>query len=83
MTAKIPFFLDGDKSKAICPHCKALVSTTFCRRDIPFESGNDVVKDLLVAVCDTCRGIVATPAQSTPAIHEAKDKLSSQQGSLP
>lgn len=74
MTAKTKLFLDGDKSNAICQYCKELVNTTFCRRDVPFESGRGLVRDLLVAICDTCGAIVATPAQSSPAIHEAKKK---------
>ncbi|WP_233234764.1 hypothetical protein [Bordetella sp. LUAb4] len=74
MTFKTKLFLEGDRSKAICSHCEGLVNTTFCRREVPFESGKGSVKDLLVAVCDVCGSIVATPAQSTPAIHEARRK---------
>ncbi|MGY6570825.1 MAG: hypothetical protein ACXIVE_17680 [Salinarimonas sp.] len=63
----------GDKSKAICEHCKSLVPTTFMYRDVPFDDGSGVVKDILVAVCDICDKVVAIPAQSTPAIKRARE----------
>lgn len=63
----------GDKSKAICEHCKSLVPTTFMYRDVPFGDGSGIVKDILVAVCDICDAVVAIPAQSTPAIRRARE----------
>lgn len=63
----------GDKSKAICEHCKSLVPTTFMYRDVPFDDGSGIVKDILVAVCDICDAVVAIPAQSTPAIRRARE----------
>lgn len=63
----------GDTSKAVCPHCGKLVSTTFTYRDVPFEDGPGVVRGILVAVCDECRNVIAIPAQSTPAIRRARD----------
>ena len=65
----------GEKSKAICPFCHALRVTTFQERTVPFESGDGEVKDLLVAVCDTCDHTVATPQQSVPRIREAIQKV--------
>jgi hypothetical protein len=65
---------EGEKSKAICYSCKQIVSTTFARRDVPFSDGNGEVKDILVSVCDLCDQVVAIPAQSTPAIREARLK---------
>jgi len=72
MSAKL--FQEGDKSKAICSHCAELVGTTFVRRDVPFSDGKGSAKDILVAVCDVCHEVVATPAQSTPAIREARQR---------
>ena len=69
-------FHAGDKSKAICTQCQRLVSTTFSYRDVPFSDGQGLVKDILVAVCDECRRVVATPPQSTPAIQAAREKAS-------
>ena len=63
----------GEKSQAICEHCKSLVPTTFKYRDVPFDDGSGNVKDILVAVCDNCDAVVAIPAQSTPAIKRARD----------
>lgn len=63
----------GEKSQAICEHCKSLVPTTFKYRDVPFDDGSGSVKDILVAVCDNCDAVVAIPAQSTPAIKRARD----------
>lgn len=63
----------GDKSRAICPHCAKLVTTTFVYATVPFDDGNGSVKDILVAQCDECRAVVAIPAQSTPAIRHARE----------
>ncbi|OLL29415.1 hypothetical protein BTH42_22950 [Burkholderia sp. SRS-W-2-2016] len=65
---------EGEKSNAICSHCKQLVGTTFRRRDVPFSDGRGEVKNILAAVCDVCDRVVAVPAQSTPAIREARQK---------
>lgn len=67
-------FQVGDKSNAICSRCGELVSTTFVLRDVPFSDGSGSAKGLLVAVCDVCGEVVATPAQSTPAIREARQE---------
>lgn len=71
---KARLFHEGDKSQAICHHCQKMVETTFVRRTVPFSDGKGAVKDLLVAVCDVCDVVVATPAQSTPAIQDARRK---------
>ncbi|MGP6090021.1 hypothetical protein [Antarctobacter jejuensis] len=63
----------GEKSKAICEDCGALVSTTFAYRNVPFDDGKGEVKDVLAAVCDQCDRVVALPAQSTPAVRRARE----------
>lgn len=63
----------GDKSRAICPHCAALVSTTFAYRDVPFDDGSGVVKGILAGTCDVCGAVASIPAQSTPAIRRARE----------
>lgn len=65
---------EGEKSKAICEGCRQLVNTTFSRRDVPFSDGKGEAKNILAAVCDLCDEVVAIPAQSTPAIREARQK---------
>lgn len=70
------FFSEGDKSQAICTHCKKLSTTTFGYRDVPFSDGSGVVKNILVGVCDQCDTVASIPAQSTPAISMARVKAS-------
>ena len=65
-------YQEGDKGKAFCADCSALVSTTFLRRDVPFSDGQGLAKHILVAACDACGQTVAVPAQSTPAISKAR-----------
>ncbi|HEV3422394.1 MAG TPA: hypothetical protein VG105_01155 [Paraburkholderia sp.] len=65
---------EGEKSKAICERCQQLVSTTFVRRDVPFSDGTGEASNILAAVCDHCDEVVAIPAQSTPAIREARQR---------
>lgn len=64
-------FHEGARSKAICSHCRKVVGTTFVRRDVSFSDGSKrVAKNILVAVCDVCGQVVATPPGSTAAIGE-------------
>ena len=62
----------GDKGRAICEACAKVVATTFAYRDVAFDDGSGVVRDILAAVCDACDAVVAVPAQSTPAIQRAR-----------
>lgn len=63
----------GEKSKAICNDCASLVSTTFTYRDVPFDDGKGLVKDVMASVCDQCDRVVALPAQSTPAVRRSRE----------
>ncbi len=65
-------YTEGDKGRALCSHCKGLVSTTFVRRDVPFSDAQGLAKAILVGVCDQCGQVVSVPAQSTPAIRQAR-----------
>lgn len=65
----------GDTSKAICPHCGTLVSTTFAYRDVPFDDGNGIVRGILAAVCDKCKAVVSIPVQSTLTIRRAEGSV--------
>ena len=67
-------FQEGDHSKAVCNQCKQVVTTTFARRDMAFSDGKGSVKGILVGICDGCGTVVSTPAQSAPAIREARRK---------
>jgi len=66
-------YKQGEKGKAICETCKQVVATTLAYRDVPFSDSPGEVKDILVAVCDTCDSVVAIPPQSTPAIKKARE----------
>ena len=63
---------ENDNGKAICNHCNEVVTTTYKRRDVPFSDGQGMTNSILVGVCDKCDQVVAVPAQSTPAIKEAR-----------
>ena len=77
-------FQEGDQSKAVCSHCASVVATTFLRRDVPFNDGSAVAKNILVGVCDVCGTTVSIPAQSTPAISKArKEATESIEANLP
>jgi hypothetical protein len=64
----------GDKGKAICKSCKAVVPTTYNLRTVPFSDGVGEVKDVLVSTCNTCDHICSLPHQSTPAVKKALEK---------
>ncbi len=63
-------YKSGDKSKAICPECEAVVSTTIEVRDVVLDDGSAIVPGILAGVCDRCDMVVSIPGQSTPAIKQ-------------
>lgn len=66
--------IDGDQGRAVCSHCKQMVSITFKRRDVPFSDKKGFAHDILVGVCNECDRVASIPAQSTPAISESRKK---------
>lgn len=66
-------FKVGDSQKAICEHCRSLENATFRLRDVPFSDGSDIVKNVLVGVCDKCEQVCLLPHQSTPAVKRQLD----------
>jgi ferredoxin len=58
----------GDKSKAGCETCKAVVPTTFGIHDVKLEASGAIVEQIMAASCDQCGEVVAIPPQSTPAV---------------
>ncbi|MBN8542536.1 MAG: hypothetical protein J0L82_19255 [Deltaproteobacteria bacterium] len=70
------FYKEGDKSKAICGHCKKIVPTTFKVRRANLKDGNAtlVVPDVLIAACDECDKIAGVPQQSFAAVAEVRKK---------
>lgn len=63
-------YKEGQKSKAICPHCDGVKNTTFLIKN--YSINGTVIKDILVGVCDSCEEIITIPAISTEKI---KDNL--------
>lgn len=77
-------YRDGDSSKSFCSRCAKVVTTAFERRDVPFSDGKGMAKNILVGVCDACDSVVSIPAQSAPAISEARTReVASLEASLP
>lgn len=71
------FYKEGDASKAICPHCKQIVSTTFKVRTSDITDNDKVltVPNVLVSVCDICNQTVGIPQQSFAAVGEVRKKV--------
>ena len=67
----------GDKSRAVCEDCESVVNTTFMIRDVPFNDGIGLAKNILVAVCDCCNNTVAVPSQSVITIAEVRKQAES------
>jgi len=64
----------GDRSEAICPHCRQRAVTSFEIRDVPVVDRRVTVPDVLVAVCSICGEIATIPPQSIPLLKEALEK---------
>ena len=58
----------GDTRNAACNRCKSFQNVTFVLNDAPFSDDSDVVKSILVGVCDICDTIAVIPHQSSKAI---------------
>jgi hypothetical protein len=62
---------EGDASKAMCEHCKAIVPVTF--RYANFNAQGLVIPDILQGFCDRCGDSVSLPHQSTFKIREYRE----------
>jgi hypothetical protein len=62
---------EGDRSEALCRHCKTLVTTHFRVRTYRLVERGIDVPGTLVAVCDRCDDVAAIPAQSAPRLGQA------------
>ncbi len=67
-------FKVGDSQKAICENCRSLENATFKLRDVPFNDGSGLVKNVLVGVCDKCDKVSILPHQSTPVVKKQLEK---------
>lgn len=73
------FLSAGDRSRAICPACKAMRETVYEYRAVPLERSKVTVPNVLVGVCTTCDATVSLPAQSTPRLREARERTMKEQ----
>jgi len=60
----------GDRSAAVCEHCKSRVAVRMEYRDYTPTGWEVTVPDVLVGVCERCGRVVSIPHQSTPKINE-------------
>ena len=65
---------EGDKSKAICPKCKDIMSITYRYADFNYKG--HVIKNVLRGYCDECGEVVSFPHQSTLKIREFNESHS-------
>ncbi len=63
-----------DKSTAACQSCKKFVDVTYRLRDVPLRDGSDIVKDVLVGVCDICDDVCVLPHQSVPKVSKTMEQ---------
>ena len=65
---KMKIVKSEDKSTAACQTCKKVADVTYRLRDVPLSDGSDIVKDVLVGVCDVCDDVCVLPHQSVPKV---------------
>ncbi len=72
----IKFRLEGEKIKAVCDRDGLSEATLFYREYISPTTGK-IIPNVLQAFCNTCKSLVALPAQSLPKIREhlAKEQV--------
>ena len=58
----------GDTRNVACNHCESFQNVTFVLNDVSFSSDSDVVKSILVGVCDVCDTIAVISHQSSKSI---------------
>jgi hypothetical protein len=63
-----------DKSTAACQSCKKFVDVTYRLRDVPLSDRSDIVKDVLVGVCDICDEVCVLPYQSVPKVSKTMEQ---------
>ena len=51
------------------------VTVTYGYRDVPFNDSNGVAKNIMAGICDRCGQVIVIPAQSEPAISQARKRV--------
>lgn len=79
--AKLPvrFLKAGDRSRAICRHCKAMRDIEYAYREFLLEKAQVSVANVLIGFCLTCDNAVSVPAQSMPRLKEARERVMKEQ----
>jgi len=65
---------EGDKRQVVCSNC-GLTQATYLLRDIDFSDKSGTVKNVLVAVCSTCKQVASIPKQSTAKVKAEYNKI--------
>jgi hypothetical protein len=73
--APLQFLRAGDTGRAICPHCKAMRALVYQYRQVYLTKTKVPVPNVLVGVCLDCDRTIVLPAQSTPRIKEASERV--------
>lgn len=67
-------YRDGDLGRVLCHACKSIKESKYTLRDVPLSDGSDVVKNVLVSVCNTCNSVCSIPQQSLPLVQQVVKK---------
>lgn len=70
---------EGDRVRGSCEHCRAGVDAHLAVRTYRMQQSGVDVPGALVYVCDRCDNVVATPAQSSARLYEAKQARKEEQ----
>ena len=73
------FLKAGDRSRAICRHCKAMRDIEYAYRAVFLEKTQVAVPNVLVGTCLTCDNTASVPAQSMPRLKEARQRVMKEQ----
>ena len=77
--APMRFLNAGDRGRAVCRECKAMVEIEYRYRSTFLEKTKVTVPHVLLGVCLRCDSSVSVPAQSTPRLQEARQRVMKEQ----
>ncbi len=73
------FLRAGDTGRALCPHCRAMRDVTYQYRPVYLAKTKATVPNVLIGACQDCNRTIVLPAQSTPRIKEARERVMREQ----
>jgi len=77
------FWIEKDKSQALCPKCNEIVVTEFRFGQFILTDINKTVDNVLLGYCTICDTVVSVPAQSLPQIQQERSRGTSLHDDLP